>query len=628
MRAKLLSWVVVILVLFANVSLAAGRPLGPTKYSLPGYVRGARNVPAKKVIVFVHGFIGNGESTWTNSTTGAYFPELLRDDDVFRDTNIWVHNFPSSLTRASYSIDELADHLRRHLNEDNVIFNHQQIIFVAHSLGGLVVRAYLLKYRDQVPPESVPMLYFFSTPTTGTDLANFVKVVSRNSSLGDMSKMRTNAPGVLGTFGSQWSSSAFPRVTRSYCAYETLRTYGIQVVQRESAEHLCNSRLDPIALNHIDISKPADRRDESYISFRDAFRETFQSRATATEPSPLWNIRGNRPSFVRVSKSRASPDCDACWSSELEVKPGERVFVATHFENYGNVTARGVRLQLHVPDSPTSGHAVFGTLTTAGGGNPLQGAACLIQPNIPILLYPVGADWYPNGSSNAVPLPYEQAAPAVTSERGLEVGDVSAGVAFESDVIVEFHTIGVSLLAVRNAAQLEKRIRGAIGDLGLIDFAEMNKVLASAAELSDGGIDYTDSYEPRGWVSHLKGLKRGERILLCVFINNESAQPLHSASLIVDPGSAGPDERYLRVSINSREHNWELGKAPITFSTGASSLVYREAYFWPYGFCATGTRPFSDIPKLALRGNPFNGMPIGDLPAVGAPIYAMLFEVK
>jgi pimeloyl-ACP methyl ester carboxylesterase len=615
-RFARLAWIVILL---ADAAIAVGRP-APGNRKLPGYIRGDRSTPAPRVIVFVHGAFGDGEETWTNATTGAYFPELLLDDELFQDANIWVHHYPRG-----YLIGELADHLRRQLSHDNVIFNHGQVIFVAHSMGGLVVREYLVRYRDQIPTGSVPMLYFYSTPSTGAALANVGAILTRDPSLRSVRRMKTGKPGDIATLNSHWNISSYPRSIRSYCAYETLKTYGVYVVQRDSAEHLCNSTLDPLAYNHFDVVKPADREDDRYISFRNAFRETFKA---SSNQGPIWNTFGNRPNFLRVSKAKGSPRCDGCWSSTIDVTPGEHVFVAAHYENHGSAAARDVRLHLNVPDSLNLGELIFGKLT-ASEGDPLQGAACVIQSKLPLVFMPVGGEWYPNSASTPTPLPYDQSEHSVLSKGGLELGDVSRGIAFESDVVIEFKTVGVTALAVRDVAPLIRQLeRSARAGGGMIDVQEVKALLSTSARISRGSFDYGSSFETRGWVSDLKDLKLGERIMLCVFIHNPHPQPLHSARLVMTLGQDESRERFLRIRVESRELSWDVAESAVTYTSGATALSHEASFMWPYGYCPPGRIPFSATKKLSRDGGIFEGLPLGDLAAEDVAIYGILFEVQ
>ena len=66
------------------------------------------------------------------------------------------------------SIDELAENLRLILDSEG-IRSGPELIFVVHSMGGLVTRALLTKYRDIA--QRVKLIYFFATPTTGSEQA-------------------------------------------------------------------------------------------------------------------------------------------------------------------------------------------------------------------------------------------------------------------------------------------------------------------------------------------------------------------------------------------------------------------------------------------------------------------------
>ncbi len=225
-----------------------------------------------RVVVFVHGVLGDPRATWTNITSGAFFPELLPKDDTFDEADIFVYGFPSPKLEGSYDIDELTEHMRRSLDFAGITKNYEQIVFVCHSMGGLVTRAYLLKYRDEIGAK-VPMIYFFSTPSTGSSIAAFAEKLGKNPQFGDMVDIADNT--YLGSQQTSWLASTFPRSVRSFCAYEVLQTYGKVIVDRTSATNLCNVRLDPIKANHIDIVKPTSLEDDAFIALKLAYTEAF-----------------------------------------------------------------------------------------------------------------------------------------------------------------------------------------------------------------------------------------------------------------------------------------------------------------------------------------------------------------
>jgi hypothetical protein len=61
-------------------------------------------------------------------------------------------------------------------------------------------------------------------------------------------------------------------------------TYGQKIVDPQSAIALCNRRADPINKNHIDISKPANNKDDSYRAFKSAYIESYSEHPINNEP--------------------------------------------------------------------------------------------------------------------------------------------------------------------------------------------------------------------------------------------------------------------------------------------------------------------------------------------------------
>lgn len=261
-----------------------------------------RNEKKPRVIVFVHGVLGNPRETWTNATTGAFFPELVKADKAFDESDIFVYGFPSPKLNGSYNIDELSEHMRRQLTLAEIPNNYREVVFVCHSMGGLITRAFLLKYRDF--NAKVPMIYFFSTPSTGSSLAAFARALGKNPQFDDMVGIADN--NYLGSQQSSWLASPYGASVKSFCAYEILATYGALVVDRGSATNLCNVRLDPIAANHMDIVKPKDDKDEPFGALKLAYLEMFQAAGnqveltTETLPNLLTSLRSptGRQSYV------------------------------------------------------------------------------------------------------------------------------------------------------------------------------------------------------------------------------------------------------------------------------------------------------------------------------------------
>jgi pimeloyl-ACP methyl ester carboxylesterase len=186
---------------------------------------------------------------------------------LFDGFDIYIYEYASPAMSRSYSPDEIAENMRLFFESDKIL-QHDRVVFLAHSLGGIVTRAYLTKYRRAA--QRVAFIYFFSTPTTGSEIAALGALVSKNPQFGTLRTMESTD--YLADLQRQWLAADFK--FPSYCAYEVQKTYGQAVVTQASATGLCNRRLDPIDANHIDIVKPADTRSPSYLAFRAAFAES------------------------------------------------------------------------------------------------------------------------------------------------------------------------------------------------------------------------------------------------------------------------------------------------------------------------------------------------------------------
>jgi pimeloyl-ACP methyl ester carboxylesterase len=171
---------------------------------------------------------------------------------------------------------DLDDQLRGALDDHQIFENHQKIVFLAHSMGGIVVRHFLLNHQDRI--EKVPMVFFYATPTNGSEMASFGQLVSINPQLRGMVPIDTND--LLQSIQSGWLNSEKANSIASYCAVEELPTFGVMIVTRSSATSLCNRPLDPFSANHIDIVKPTDREDPRYTRFVSALRKEVLAPST------------------------------------------------------------------------------------------------------------------------------------------------------------------------------------------------------------------------------------------------------------------------------------------------------------------------------------------------------------
>lgn len=228
------------------------------------------------VVVFVHGVFGDRNASWLNVGSTSGFPQLIASDPVLsHDVDVFVFEYFTPKFSLAPSIVDLADQLRGALDDQGVFTRHKKVVFLAHSMGGIVVRQYLVGNPDKMA--LVPMIYFYATPTNGSELAALAKIASRNPQLRGMTPLESND--FLQSITSNWLNSSKAQSIASYCGIEELPTDGATVVARASATALCNRPLDPFSANHIDIVKPENRSDPRYTRFRSALEKEVPSLA-------------------------------------------------------------------------------------------------------------------------------------------------------------------------------------------------------------------------------------------------------------------------------------------------------------------------------------------------------------
>ena len=257
-------------------------------------------------IVFVHGIFGAKNDTWFNR--GKSFPALLASDPEFQNqADVFLFEYFTPKFGSAATISGLAGQLRGSLEDNRVFEDHKSVVFLSHSMGGLVVRQYLLTKHDL---SKIVMLYFYATPTNGSELTTTAQRISSNPQLRGMIPLEGND--LLQSIQDGWLQWEEAKRVPSYCAYETLQTYGLWVVPQSSATALCNQAIDPISANHIDIVKPADRRDPRYSRFATALRKSlpvvqagtmddFENPAAWRKDGDMWSHRGQ--AFLAYKKA-------------------------------------------------------------------------------------------------------------------------------------------------------------------------------------------------------------------------------------------------------------------------------------------------------------------------------------
>jgi hypothetical protein len=358
--------------LFVICSLSGcGSTKGPSVDTAKGSEgsRYIRRQNADTVIVFVHGIFGGAVGTWTNSQSGVYWPQLLVDDPTFHNADVYVYSYAAPYVGHSYTIDELIENMRIILTNDEIFEKHKRVVFLCHSMGGIVVRGFLKRYVLNAP--KVPLVYFFSTPTAGAHVTQLARFLSKNPQLGGM--LPANSENYVSNLERDWR--AMPYHVNSHCAYEIQDTYGIRIVDEQSAASLCDGPVDPIDANHIDIVKPKDRRGLQYIAFKEAYLSSSQS-SLPPDSVKTGTVQTGRSIEVNCGQVR---DATALIPPPIEIKPEQKVIDAiASLQEASNLKEQKVEMKGLLNQMAQVHYRLVGMDNPATGPCPAKGMAVVL----------------------------------------------------------------------------------------------------------------------------------------------------------------------------------------------------------------------------------------------------------
>ncbi|GAD91216.1 hypothetical protein VHA01S_074_00070 [Vibrio halioticoli NBRC 102217] len=237
-------------------------------------------------VIFLHGLGGDANGTWLKKgSKDEAWPIWLAEDNF--DLNIWTVEYDASKLKSDSSgmgIPDLAVNIFEHILKVPELAEGE-IIFVCHSLGGLITKQILRIANDQTNRVEVQQFLgrvsgvaFLGTPHLGADIANhsdniFAKILLRCLTFQQPSivtaSLSRNDPNLreLNTWYRDWCQH---KEIRHLVLTETEKMYGIvTIVKPDSADPgITGVRPIPISVSHENICKPNDKNDEIYTHIK------------------------------------------------------------------------------------------------------------------------------------------------------------------------------------------------------------------------------------------------------------------------------------------------------------------------------------------------------------------------
>ena len=234
-------------------------------------ISGCDNSSRRGDVIFVHGLGGDARKTWHPQEKGDddnFWCAWLGED--FPDLGIWSLGYEVEPFRWKGNSMPLADRATNSLDLlDSYEIGDRPIIFITHSMGGLLVKQMLRNARDYGGWSAIASqtrgIVFLSTPHSGSDMASWIKhiggILQTTVSVEELEAHHSRLRELNLLYRNDEQFSQIPMLV--YC--ENLPTKGILVVNQTSADPGIKGVFPVfVDFDHISICKVEDRKSRIY----------------------------------------------------------------------------------------------------------------------------------------------------------------------------------------------------------------------------------------------------------------------------------------------------------------------------------------------------------------------------
>jgi len=226
-------------------------------------------------VVFVHGLDGDAMSTWhPKDASDKFWPKWLGIE--FPSVGIWSLGYNASSLGwkgTAMPLTDRATNVLAMLEAAGV--GERPVIFVVHSLGGLLVKQILRNGRDfqnkawaQITSNTIGIV-FLATPHSGSDLANYIKHLGTLlRATVTVDELKAHDPS-LRNLNLWFRNNCQSMKIQVEVLYEKQPTHGFVVVDPTSSDPGIVGVIPiPIDADHISICKPDSKSHPVYARVR------------------------------------------------------------------------------------------------------------------------------------------------------------------------------------------------------------------------------------------------------------------------------------------------------------------------------------------------------------------------
>ncbi len=286
------------------------------------------------VVVFVHGFTSDSRQAWytdpeTPNEPGPYWPRIVHDDAnldsrpaPLNKPSIFLAGYPTAADSTNYDMSMAAADLwlaiSQPLNGNPAVLEKRNIIFVAHSLGGIVVRDVMVKHLDRLAGKNLGLL-LVASPSLGSeyanklippgwlaknDMASQLEVGSQylkdlNDAFREARKPNGPLEKLIGrelyehrilVSAAARNTGTLMRTVRAFAESFAQNVWLGPVVTKKSATAFFDDPEQIYDSSHITIAHPEDENSKQQRILRELYRQVIYAAPAPCRPPPQFNL--------------------------------------------------------------------------------------------------------------------------------------------------------------------------------------------------------------------------------------------------------------------------------------------------------------------------------------------------
>jgi pimeloyl-ACP methyl ester carboxylesterase len=258
----------------AVVGLLAGASAGTAQQAIVRLVEERVSVCStpcdRTAVIFLHGITGSRE-TWGKPASALYWPKMLSNEPELRDViDIYQVDYDSGPFSGPAVVrlgNELADALDSVMKRKR----YSKVIFIAHSLGGIMAHQYLVHVKARYGHEAVSrfrMVITLGTPMNGSSLASIAQFATGNEQIRVLRPIDVNdfQQLIVSLQNDITLKRRYCVSLRTFAAFEKKPVTGVGIVVSESSATVNAYAKVGFDKNHLQLPKPSSLapRDKVY----------------------------------------------------------------------------------------------------------------------------------------------------------------------------------------------------------------------------------------------------------------------------------------------------------------------------------------------------------------------------